>query len=444
MPDSAAYLVSDLDAERDGDVLWDVLAEHLDEAEFLCDQRERALESPSCTLTELEETLESRLHAHIDALVEAGPQVIRHLLEPELCAADCSESRAAVIGLAMLALADHESLGRCLARGGCVTRGLERALFLGGTPASDEWVVQSVAGPLSKDLRISLLRVAATRGLVIANLLAALQSDDLEELVAATRAALWADPTLHAPVLEYLIQHNDPEVADAALVACMASGSRAFPEPHHVRKRMPGANASSMMLLALRGDAQSVEVLKGQFDDPALREGALFALGFAGRVDLSSLLLGQLHDEDARIRKLAAEAFANLSGLDTSDARYWLPDLTDDSDELPELEDDLQRDLAPSAVDELALPDSRAIASWWGQHAHERKVSGNMLMGQPWTLKSSLSLLESFPMRRRAPLALWLLLRYGRSAHVATRAFSTVQRAQLLAVSKLGEHGRAR
>src|SRR5436190_24313897 len=46
-------------------VLWDVVSEHLSEAEFLFGQWQQALRSPRYTMTELRETVEERLQAHL-------------------------------------------------------------------------------------------------------------------------------------------------------------------------------------------------------------------------------------------------------------------------------------------------------------------------------------------------------------------------------------------
>ena len=52
-----------------GLILWDVIEEHLDEAEFLFERWDRALFQPSFNLDELAKTFEPRLFAHIDALL---------------------------------------------------------------------------------------------------------------------------------------------------------------------------------------------------------------------------------------------------------------------------------------------------------------------------------------------------------------------------------------
>ena len=65
-------------------ILWDVIEEHFDEAEFLLEQWERALHSPGYTLTELGATLEQRPEAHLDGLLSAVRAVAEHLLQREL------------------------------------------------------------------------------------------------------------------------------------------------------------------------------------------------------------------------------------------------------------------------------------------------------------------------------------------------------------------------
>src|SRR5687767_2503153 len=65
-------------------VRWDVIEEHLEEAAFLWTQWETALDAPDFTLSEVADTIEARLLAHLDALEIGGPAVARRLLEPAL------------------------------------------------------------------------------------------------------------------------------------------------------------------------------------------------------------------------------------------------------------------------------------------------------------------------------------------------------------------------
>src|SRR5688572_10913910 len=84
------------------EVLWDVVEEHLDEAEFLWEMWEHSLVSPNYTLAEVASGPEARLLAHIDGLVVNGPEVATRLLIPTLDDAEAEPYRVRAAALALL------------------------------------------------------------------------------------------------------------------------------------------------------------------------------------------------------------------------------------------------------------------------------------------------------------------------------------------------------
>ena len=65
-------------------VRWDICEEHLDEAAFLWDRGERALNAPNYAIGEVAVGPEERLLAHLDGLVLGGQPVADKLLLPAL------------------------------------------------------------------------------------------------------------------------------------------------------------------------------------------------------------------------------------------------------------------------------------------------------------------------------------------------------------------------
>ncbi len=57
---------------RESDILWEIERRHLEEAEFVLELWEDALDAPHYTLEELAEGAEQRLLAHVDALAVGG------------------------------------------------------------------------------------------------------------------------------------------------------------------------------------------------------------------------------------------------------------------------------------------------------------------------------------------------------------------------------------
>ena len=93
----------------EGGILWDVVEEHLDEAEFLVEQWSAGARSARYNLPTLQKTIEQRLGAHLDALAVNGEAVAERLLWPAL-AAD-AENPPARITAAVLALLVEPGVG---------------------------------------------------------------------------------------------------------------------------------------------------------------------------------------------------------------------------------------------------------------------------------------------------------------------------------------------
>lgn len=92
-------------------ILWDIVEEHLDEAEFLAEQWTEARRSASYTLDELERGPESRLAAHVDGLVANGPLALERVAWPVLEDPGSEAPRAAAAALAVLEAGDFRVLG---------------------------------------------------------------------------------------------------------------------------------------------------------------------------------------------------------------------------------------------------------------------------------------------------------------------------------------------
>jgi uncharacterized protein (TIGR02270 family) len=92
-------------------ILWDVVEEHLDEAEFLVELWLAARRSPLYTLPELERGPEPRLVAHVDGLVLNGPLVLERVAWPVVEDPQAEPLRLAAAALAMLEAGDFRVLG---------------------------------------------------------------------------------------------------------------------------------------------------------------------------------------------------------------------------------------------------------------------------------------------------------------------------------------------
>ncbi|MET0341178.1 MAG: hypothetical protein ABW252_09255 [Polyangiales bacterium] len=428
-------------------VLWDVVEEHLDEADFLFGQWQRGQESSLYTLDTLAKGPEARLLAHVDGLVVNGKPVIERTLLPAVrTPEEPSVMRAAAASLALIGLGRHDVVADVLLHGDAETsRGAEYALALAGPAAFDAWLPRALPSGLDRGQRAALLRVAAARGLTIANLLLYLQSQDTHEAAAAAHAAIWSDGALHAPLLDYLLDDPRPEVADAALTAALVHGSRAAFQRCLARASdTTQSDGLAMLLTALLGQPSHHDLLTAHIGRGTHRMAALFALGYTGQAATVPLLLAQLEAKDAPTRKLASEAIGTITGLDTTADAFVREERVQDADALPPLEVDIEAELVPTHVDALPEPNAEAIGRWWNEHGGRIDRRCRVLLGEPWTYEHALSALASSSMRRRAPLVRWLQVRSGGHAKVVESAFSSTQRAQARAAACLATYASTR
>jgi uncharacterized protein (TIGR02270 family) len=435
-----AHQLSAMDGPRESTasephILWDVIAEHLDEAEFAYTSWASALESPLYTLSELASGPEEQLFAHVDGLVIGGSEVAERALAPELDAPDEPRfSRLVAAGLALLGQGRLDVVERALwSEEPLICHAAQHALVLGAPPQFDARLAAQLARPLGPKERTVLLGVAAGRGLSLPNLLASLESSDVEEARAAAVLVRWSDPRRHVPAIEHLVDHPDLQVRDAALVTALQLGS--FPAWRRcvaLASSVARVEPLAMLLMALLGGPAEHEILVNHLARPSHRHATLFALGFAGQAALGNTLLDVMSGDDPRGARLAGEAFSNLTGLDTSMDPYVEPEPPETGESLPPLEqDELEADLVPPVEDDLPLPNPQAILAWWQANAGRFDVRHRLLWGRPWTVETAYEVFEQAPLRRRHPMALWFAIRSSGRVQVHTRAFSGVQRAQI-------------
>lgn len=403
--------------------LWDVVEEHLDEAEFLWGVWEHSLLAPNYTLDEVAEGPEERLLAHLDGLVVGGPLVAQRLLLPAL--GDSEPGRASAAALALLASPE-------------------------GGPAAVLAALRELP-----DARPALARALARCPHVRADLAALLDDADID-LVAAAADVLVFQRAPIGPVLKTLLAADDPavralglralpgepqhdpqhrallaaltddevEVVDAAIEACCVLGL-----PHgyaRIRQRLAAGDPSCggvLRLLALGGDPSDHAALRAALALPALRRAALASLALVGAPEDVEATLPWL--EDPATARLAGEVFTVVTGVDLEDAELTRAPPEDEAlDHTPE--------------DDLPLPEPLALLRAWSQRRGQLPAGVRHLGGAPRSLAAVLAGLRGGSMRRRDALALDLRLRTRGALRLQTRALTADQRAGLAELDGLG------
>ncbi len=447
-------------------VIWEVVEEHLDDAEFLWSQWERCLGSPDYALADVAERDEERLLANVDglvtALVGASESVRERLLHPAL-AADAGSRRVAA-AFALLASGDAaaaEPVLRLLREGDAPLRAsAERALGLGGyevgasrarsarrgsrTPLR---AVLHDAAPAAQAAALSALAFRrASPGAALSGLRG---GDDPDLLAAAFRSAAgWRDKVPPGLVVEGLVA-PEPAVRDEAITAGLTLGlPEAWAACQKLVRRghadtLAGDTPAPLLFAATLGDGRDVEPLVHATDAPALRRAAVWALGYGGRVSAAEACLALLGDPD--LGKLAGEAFAAITGLPLEGRFLGKAAAAEAAEPVPFAAEKLDANLIPTAEDALPLLDRAAVEAWWSERRGRFERGKRYLGGAPWGRESVLAALARGPMRRRRWLAVEVAIRTRGRVQVETRALTARQRAEVVAAESIavGELERA-
>ncbi|HEY0710689.1 MAG TPA: HEAT repeat domain-containing protein [Polyangia bacterium] len=441
------------------EILWNVIEQHLNEAEFQAEAFERAVESPAFTLDSLARGPEWFLKAHVDGLAVGGALVLEQTLLPVVHAPDPAvPGLITAVALVLVESGQLERFGELLSHGDPqVRRAAARGGGLAGNAQADTWVRSRLRSASPSNHLAGTLAYLAQRREQLANpLFEWLQHGDPIVVAAAAEAAGTCDPCGHGSLLEWLLEHTAPEVQKAAVLPAVLAGSR---RAWSLLQQSMGtgaapAQAGQAALFAALGGPQEHQLLASHLSSAKSRYASLFALGFSGNAELVPTLLPFLEDKDRDIRRVAAQSLAAIGGLHLlgddyqtrssgqGDARD-LPPVEDDPEALaalPPLDaDDL--DTAPFMPPEAALtePNPEAFATWYKVEGSRLPARSRLLAGKPFSLSTLRLFLREAPLRLREPVALSLVARSKGRARVDTRAFTATQHAQLRALEGLDD-----
>ncbi len=413
-------------------ILWDIIDEHADQAEFCYIQWRAALYSHLYTLERLANSLEPRLEAHLDGLVTGGPEVADRLLSQ---GAD-SPDRMTLATLVLLATGSRRAWCRVFDLIAATDdedqrQALGRALSLYDAPSFDSALRDAFDRARTPEQRAGLLEVLADRHLDPGARLGECFDPARPPLCAsALRAAGCAARRDTTAAIEPYLEAGDPSLQGAAIEAGLRLGSgRAWAVCLDVAGSDHCPWAGAWLAIALLGRRRHHRLVRRRLEDPATRAAALWALGFAGTVDSVEACLPYLVSQDEELAKLAAEAVAAITGLDwLEDDRFHLDEGRAPS---PLNHHRLEVWQVPVTTARLPAPDPAAFDHWWRARRSELSVDERYLSGEVLTLGALVRALGALPMRRRHALALELDLRTGGEGFVATQALTTRQRSQL-------------
>lgn len=411
-----------------GVVFWDVIDEHLDEAEAAWERWERRLDAHDDTLAGVEGTFEERLFANLDGLDAGGAEVRERALLPALDEAEGPRRTAAAYVLA--ASGDAESVAAVCAKlrdedaRGDVARAL--GLVRGG--------LSDAMTPLLNDgdpeIRAAAIEVLSFRREALSP--APVGVEDAPALVAATLRAAWQSGDRGALAMaRAALGSSHVGVRDAAIAVGLSLGApEAFARCREIcggaSAEVPAGSLSRPLTwLSMGGDPRDVESVLYALTLAPHRASALRALAAGGHPAGAEACLSWI--EDAELGPLAADAFVAITGMPI-DAGALAPPTAED-------------DLAPAPLPRLRRD---SVLAWWQSQKGRFHRQRRYWLGQLATFDAAKSILARGPMRRRPSIAEELALRSRGRGRVETRAFASRQRdeiARIEAPSLPFEHG---
>ena len=311
-------------------VMHDIVEEHFDELDFLCEHREDNVFTPDWDLAHLAYH-EERCEAHLDGLRLA------ELHGTDLAAARLGGGTMGAALAATLVLASAEAATAASAEP-AFTAPVAAALRTADPPIVDgirRALRQDLPAPLLPILRELTRHEDPLRAASALDVLAFHRTADLElgDLLAAPSAAARVLAFgaaarlggLQATDVTTALEHAEPAVRRAALLAAAHTGLPKLAELCRAAATRPtDPDPEALRLLGVLGDPADEAVLRSALARPELARTAVAALGALGRVTAVPLLLELSRDKALGV--LAAFAYQRLTGArDVFGSKPWPP-----------------------------------------------------------------------------------------------------------------------
>lgn len=424
-------------------VLWDVVEEHAGDAAFLWLLRERWLLAPDADIAQVESRIESRLLAHLDALVLGRERVARKVLVPALQGDD--PEAAAAAAWCLLASEDGDFTAPVLEALAAGPEEVQPALARAIALSARQDLGRRLAGTLaaaSPSSKKAMLAALAARGEDPGPGVAQVDPADAALLAAALRAARFAPAPAADALLRAGLADPRPPVLEAALETGLALGRRAAWQAA-LSLLDSGAPLGRAPLLALSvgGGHAELKLLARRAANPAERDEVLWALGFSGRTVAAETALAQAADGAGRV---AAEAFAAITGFPLAYHVFLEPPSEGEEEEEIEAEGPAP-DAFASRLPGPAFAEGEVAADvmqrWWADHGSRFDPAGRTWHGTPLTPEVLAGALLGAPARWRPALAYEVSLRARGAPPLDPLDWIPRQRARLGAVRALPAAG---
>ena len=416
--------------------LIDIIEEHLEEADFLSQQRRNALGDRVYDLGRLAD-LEERLLAHLDGLLLAEGDAWT-LLKPKLTEGECGEAfAAAFVSLASGEAGYRDELMKALDQAkGPVFEGITEA-FRHSPSVEVEQILRSQLGGANPRVRAIALDVLSFRRAALDTKQLELFLLDKDPLVVA--AAVTAVGRLRVRPLvsrvEGLLGSENPLVRSAAMRAVLLVGSGdALAHCRTAVKDKTEDSTDALILIGLTGQVDDARLLVEALNQPEVGRVAMTALGWLGYASTVDALVPLA--SDPKLSRLAGEAIARITGLDLEKEQLVAtappPSTTKAAaDSKPQEGANDEDEFVDDPDEGLPWPDSAKLASWWKTNVVRFSKTTRNRQGQPHNRQILIDILHNGNLPDRHHAAFELALLDPSSPLLETRAFANRQMREL-------------
>ncbi|MDX2021976.1 MAG: TIGR02270 family protein [Deltaproteobacteria bacterium] len=419
-------------ARHQQNVLWDVVDESFDEAEFLWRTWESSLDTHARNYRQVWFWTEDRLHGALDGVRLGGPRAAEELLLPALLRPH--QSGSFMVAAHVLA-ADPRGwdafVPHLMAANAQTTPLLARAL-------------QTQLPNAAVQARLATLGEPGVPWLVGMRTFAKQQSSQEHVAMLANsphaehrRLAMAAARLQPVSVARGWIERGlfdiDAQVCSAAVESGLVHGLRSA-WARCLELGVAQSSAVSLFWMASLAGERERRLLLAALGQERTFNVALQAMGFLGTKEAAQACLQAMHSPPHA--RLAAEGFCAITGLELAAQNLALPEPAALNDPLSFELDDMNADLVPKLDDLLPLPDVEGVNRWWSNNEGRFDANERYIGGQALSSAALWQALATGPMRRRHVLAFELAVRTAGACDLQTRAFFQAQKRQLAQIQQ--------
>jgi uncharacterized protein (TIGR02270 family) len=419
----------------------EIVEENVDEAAFLWGRWETELTSLTRNLDEIWSWTEDRLNGAVDGVLVAQGELFARVIERALAQKD---AHFHTLAAHLLTVAPDPAARVRLADVVCEADGASLAAMLRGIETSHlDGTFSTVTRALLKKSAqhcAALARIKSFQRAALGDEISmAWEANSVCEQVAAMRAAGHLPEEAARNWVERGLAHAEPAVRFAAIESGIRQRQRAawLLAREMASTGEPGSTAL-LRLIAMFGKRADHQVIYEAASDPDSARAAFWAFGHLGTREAVEHCLAAM--SDASVARLAAEAYAAITGIDLARERLTAAESADAPSLPPFEQDDLNADLVPRHEDLWPLPDAERCAAHWARVGARFEPAVRYVRGVPFELAVLMAAIDKGPMLRRGDYALELYVRTKGGCDVETRAAGFVQRHMIAAAkARLGQ-----